>query len=250
VTAVPVARERRHTLLFLDAVRSFAPVHLDTEVDMSRVVADRERAGADGRRRSFTAYVVVAAGRVLAAHPEANAAVQGRLRARVARYPFVHAKVALDRTLNGSRVVLATVVPDVHEAGVADVQAHLDRVRAADPENGPEFAGIRRVHRAALPAAFARFRRAVRDLRLRPLLTGTVAVSSLGHRDVDGFHSVGGTTVTLGVGRVVERPVVRDGRVVVAPVLRLSLTFDHRVIDGAEAADVLTDLKRELEGWA
>lgn len=245
-----MARERRHTLFFLDAIRSFAPVHLDTEVDMSRVVADRGQATAQGRRRSIVGYVVVAAGQVLAKHPEANAAIQGRLRPRVARYPFVHAKVALDRTLNGSRVVLATVVPNAHEATVADVQAHLDRTRDADAERGPEFAGIRRVHRTLMPLAWVRFRRAVRDLTIRPLLTGTVAVTSLGHRDVDGFHSVGGTTVTLGVGRIVERPVVRDGHVVVAPVMRLSLTFDHRVIDGAEAADVLTDLKQELESWA
>lgn len=244
-----MARERRHTLFFLDAIRSFAPVHLDTEVDMSRIVADRAQAKEQGGRRSVVGYVVVAAGRVLTKHPEANAAVQGRIRPRVARYPFVHAKVTLDRTLGGSRVVLATVVPNVHEATLADVQDHLDRTRDADADHGPEFAAIRAVHRAPLPPAFLRFRRAVRDLRLRPLLTGTVAVTSLGHRDVDGFYSVGGTTVTLGVGRVVERPVVRDGHVVVAPVLRLSLTFDHRVIDGAEAADVLTDLKQELESW-
>lgn len=217
---------------------------------MSRVVADRTKATAGGERRSIVSYVVVAAGRVLAKHPEANAAIQGRIRARVARYPFVHAKVTLDRVLDGSRVVLATVVPNVHEASLADVQAHLDRVRTADPAQAPEFAGIRRVHRAALPVALARFRRATRDLTLRPLLTGTVAVTSLGHRDVDGFHSVGGTTVTLGVGRVVDRPVVRDGRVEIAPVMRLNLTFDHRVIDGAEAADVLTELRRELESWA
>jgi pyruvate/2-oxoglutarate dehydrogenase complex dihydrolipoamide acyltransferase (E2) component len=40
---------------------------------------------------------------------------------------------------------------------------------------------------------------------------------------------------------------VREGRIVVAPVLRLSLAFDHRVIDGAEAADVLTEVKEALE---
>lgn len=58
---------------------------------------------------------------------------------------------------------------------------------------------------------------------------------------------MGGTTTTFGVGRVLERPVVREGRIVVAPVLRLSLAFDHRVIDGAEAADVLTEVKKALE---
>jgi len=78
---------------------------------------------------------------------------------------------------------------------------------------------------------------------------GTVAVTSLGHRPVDGFHSVGGTTITLGLGRIVDRPVVRAGEITVAPVMRLNLAFDHRVIDGAEAADVLAALKQSLESF-
>jgi pyruvate/2-oxoglutarate dehydrogenase complex dihydrolipoamide acyltransferase (E2) component len=41
--------------------------------------------------------------------------------------------------------------------------------------------------------------------------------------------------------------VAADGKVVVAPMMRVALTFDHRVIDGAEAADVLTDLKQHME---
>jgi pyruvate/2-oxoglutarate dehydrogenase complex dihydrolipoamide acyltransferase (E2) component len=42
---------------------------------------------------------------------------------------------------------------------------------------------------------------------------------------------------------------VRDGALAVAPLMRLSLAFDHRVIDGAEAADVLTEIKDGLEGY-
>jgi pyruvate/2-oxoglutarate dehydrogenase complex dihydrolipoamide acyltransferase (E2) component len=66
---------------------------------------------------------------------------------------------------------------------------------------------------------------------------------------VDGFYSVGGTTVTLGLGRIAPRPVVLGEHVVVRPTMRLSLAFDHRVIDGAEAADVLADVKDALEGF-
>ena len=242
-----IARERRHTLLFLRQIRDFAPVHLDTDVDATRIAAHREAAE---RRYSVVSYVLAAAGRVLAKHPEANSAVQGGLRARVRQYPFVHAKVALDRAINGQRIVLATVVPNVHETPLDGIQDHLDRVRDTDAATGAAFAAIRGLHRAPLPLAARRFRKAAADLALRPLLTGTVAVSSLGHSAVDGFHSTGGTTVTLGVGRIAERAVVRGGAVVAAPVLRLNLTFDHRVIDGAEAADVLTELKADLEGFA
>lgn len=52
--------------------------------------------------------------------------------------------------------------------------------------------------------------------------------------------------VILGIGRIQEKPVVRNGEVVVAPVLALSLTFDHRIIDGATAQHALNQIKRLL----
>lgn len=50
----------------------------------------------------------------------------------------------------------------------------------------------------------------------------------------------------LGIGRIAEKPVVRDGEVVIAPVLALSLSFDHRMIDGATAQNALNQIKRLL----
>ena len=51
----------------------------------------------------------------------------------------------------------------------------------------------------------------------------------------------------LGVGRIAERPVVKQGRIVVGSVLPLSLTFDHRIVDGKEAVTFLIRLKEILE---
>jgi len=51
----------------------------------------------------------------------------------------------------------------------------------------------------------------------------------------------------LSVGRVTDRPVVRDGKVVVRPVGHVSVTFDHRVIDGARAAEFGLAVIRRLE---
>ncbi|GGB59073.1 biotin/lipoyl-binding protein [Virgibacillus dakarensis] len=50
----------------------------------------------------------------------------------------------------------------------------------------------------------------------------------------------------LGIGRIAEQAVVRDGEVVVAPVLALSLSFDHRIVDGATAQLALNQIKRLL----
>ncbi|MGW3078579.1 2-oxo acid dehydrogenase subunit E2 [Kitasatospora sp. NPDC001132] len=243
-----IARERRHTLLFLDEIRPFSPVHLDTEVDMSGVLAHREE-HRDVRRLSVVTYVLHAAARVLAAHPEANAAIRGRLRPRVARYGEVAGKVTLDKRIGGRRVVVSAVLPDLQRAELPDIQYQLERYRDGDPVSMPEFAPMLLLQRLPGPIARAAYRRAVRSLVRHPRFFGTFAVTSLGHRAVDGFHSVGGTTLTFGIGRITDRAVVRDGEVTGAPVMRLNLTFDHRVIDGAEAADILTEVKDLLEGY-
>ncbi|MFC2950252.1 dihydrolipoamide acetyltransferase family protein [Virgibacillus sediminis] len=52
--------------------------------------------------------------------------------------------------------------------------------------------------------------------------------------------------VILGIGRIAEKPIVRDGEVVIAPVLAVSLSFDHRIVDGATAQMALNQIKRLL----
>lgn len=241
----PIAPERRHTLYFLERIRAFSPVHLDTEVDMTGIKEQR----ATGAGASTTAHVLHAAARVLAAHPEANAALGGVTGTKVARYGSVNGKVTMDKTLNGHRVVLSTVLKDLDRAPLDDIQRRLEHFRDGDPATMPEFAAVRLLHRLPRPLGRLLFEVGVRPLSRRPGTMGTFAVTSLAHRPVDGFRSVGGTTVTLGLGQTVDRPVAREGKVVIAPVMRLNLTFDHRVIDGAEAADILAEIKAELESF-
>src|SRR5690625_116929 len=52
--------------------------------------------------------------------------------------------------------------------------------------------------------------------------------------------------VILGIGRIAEKAIVRNGEVVVAPVLALSLSFDHRIVDGATGQQALNQIKRLL----
>ena len=243
MSIAPIARERRPTLYFLEEIRSFAPVFLDTEVDMTRVRAHREDARSAGRHYSWVSYALYAAGRVMARHPEANAAIRGRIRPRIGRYDTVSGKFTMDHTANGHRVLLSAVLPDLHVSTMDEIQRRVAHFSAGDRERLPEFAGARLIRRLPRPVGRALIRSWMRPLRQRPERVGTVAVTSLSHRSVDGFHSVGGTTVTLGLGRIADRPVVRDGTLTIAPVMRLSLTFDHRVIDGAE---ILSEL---LAGW-
>ncbi|MET9558239.1 2-oxo acid dehydrogenase subunit E2 [Streptomyces sp. NPDC006645] len=243
----PLARQRRHTIYFLEEIAGFAPVFLDTEVDMTRVREHRGAAKEAGLRYGVVSYVLHSAARVLARHPQANAAIHGRARPRIAEYEDVNGKVTFDKTIEGQRAVVSTVLTSLQRAELGDIQRQIEHFRDGNAETMPEFEALRKLQK--LPPWLARFlfHRATRPLGSRQARMGTFAVTSLGHRAVDGFQSVGGTAVTFGVGRVLDRPVVREGKVTVAPVMRLSLAFDHRVIDGAEAADVLTETKDALE---
>lgn len=76
---------------------------------------------------------------------------------------------------------------------------------------------------------------------------GTFTISVLG--SVDGFTPIlnAGQSAILGVGRSVEKPVVRKGEIVVREMMTVSLTVDHQVIDGAVAASFLRRLQQLIE---
>jgi len=78
---------------------------------------------------------------------------------------------------------------------------------------------------------------------------GTFTITNLGGLDVDGFTPIINPpqAAILGVGRIVEKPVARDGAVVIRPMMTLSLSFDHRIVDGAPAAKFLQRVKQLVE---
>jgi pyruvate dehydrogenase E2 component (dihydrolipoamide acetyltransferase) len=98
---------------------------------------------------------------------------------------------------------------------------------------------------------------AVRDLsararegRLRPsdVADATASITNLGSYGVDAFTPILNPpqSVILGIGRITERPVVENGQLAVAATVVLSLTFDHRVADGAPAAQMLDFIAKRI----
>jgi pyruvate dehydrogenase E2 component (dihydrolipoamide acetyltransferase) len=86
-------------------------------------------------------------------------------------------------------------------------------------------------------------------LKLHDLEGGTFTVSNLGMFGVEQFSAVLNPpqAAILAVGATVDRPVVLDGGVVVRPMMTVTLTVDHRAVDGAPAADFLRTVKTFLE---
>ena len=102
-----------------------------------------------------------------------------------------------------------------------------------------------------MAAELSRLAAAARDGKAsREELTGsTITITSLG--------PIGGIVTTpvinypevaiIGVNRIAERPVVRAGAIAIRKMMNLSCSFDHRVVDGWDAAEFVQDLKALLE---
>jgi len=78
---------------------------------------------------------------------------------------------------------------------------------------------------------------------------GTFTITNLGMFGVDCFNPIINPpqAAILGINRIVEKPVVIDNEIKIAKTMNLSLTFDHRIIDGAEASRFLLKLKSYIE---
>ena len=88
-----------------------------------------------------------------------------------------------------------------------------------------------------------------RKLRQQELSGATFSVSNLGMFPVDEFSAIINPPegAILAVGAIVEKPVVVDGQLAVGKRMRVTLSADHRVLDGAMGARFLADLKASLE---
>ena len=90
-----------------------------------------------------------------------------------------------------------------------------------------------------------------RDGVLRPeeYAEATVAISNLGMFQVDSFIAIINPlqSASIAVGSVSKQPVVRDGQITVADIMQCTISADHRVVNGAEAAQFVNEIKANLE---
>jgi pyruvate/2-oxoglutarate dehydrogenase complex dihydrolipoamide acyltransferase (E2) component len=177
----------------------------------------RELTEESGARVSALAVVVRALVEVCQDHPKLNASLDSEAGEVILRRSY-HVGIAADT----DRGLLVPVVRDVDRKGIAQVAREIAEVVAA-----------------------ARGGTATPDQ-----VTGsTITVSNYGV-----FGADAGTPIInypeaaiLGMGRIGQKPLVVDGRVEARPAVTLALSFDHRIMDGADADRAMTDLREILE---
>jgi pyruvate dehydrogenase E2 component (dihydrolipoamide acetyltransferase) len=193
--------------------------YLEAEIDMSRAVEARKRVKAAAKEGevvpSFNDMVVKACALALREFPRANGAYRdGRFE--------LYSRVNIGVAVAGQD---ALVVPTVFDA---------DRK------------GLRQI--AAESRALAQ---RVRDGQITPpeLSGGTFTVSNLGMYGIDAFAAVINAPQAgiLAVGAIKERPAVRDGEIVPAQLMNVTLACDHRILYGADGAEFLARVRALLE---
>lgn len=238
---------RRHTLYFLEDARAVAPVYLDTTINMEPALALIDVLRTQGQRVGVNSVLISAIGRVMERMPEVNVDVFGRIRARQFANATVFAKFTLDKEIEGQRIVCSATIPGVERMSLPEIQSYIDFYKSANAAEAPCFHSLRLLHRLPPTLGYWLYRRIVGRPGKRAAIHGSFALTALARGSVSGFYPLSGGTLTFGVGRVAETPVVVDGAVVVRRVLRLCMVFDHRALDGALASEFLDCIKQGLE---
>ncbi len=225
--------------------------HTDRPLTAMRRVTAQRMAEAKRSAPHFYLEVECAVDRLLAMRGEAAAAGDAAGPAGEAGVPTVN-----DVIVRAAALALREV-PLANSAWTGDSLRVYDRVDlavAVSTSAGLVTPVVREADTRTLAEIAAELRRLAADARAGRLQPadyqgGTCTISNLGMYGVSSLYAILNPpqSCILGVGAIVERPVVRDGAVTVGSTMTVTLSADHRAIDGATGADLLRALKVVLE---
>jgi pyruvate dehydrogenase E2 component (dihydrolipoamide acetyltransferase) len=197
-----------------------APVTLTTTADATNLVSLRRQfkqslTAGEAATPGYLAFITKLSARALTDHPQLN---QQWIDGRIETPDGIHVAIAVD----ASAGLLAPVIRDVPRLSVREIATRLSDLTT-------------RAHAGQLTPA--------------ELTGGTFTISNLGAYGIDAFTPILNVPqcAILGLGRIERRPAVVDEQVVPRDQMVLSLTFDHRIVDGAPAAKFLATLRQAIE---
>jgi pyruvate dehydrogenase E2 component (dihydrolipoamide acetyltransferase) len=215
---VPISGMRRNIATrMLDSVLTTAQVTLTTEADVTDAMALRQglnRQMTDGSLSPLS-LIIKAAARALREYPRMNA-IQRENEIELVSEVNVGVAVAIEEGL------MVATIRQTDEKGLVQIARESRELASKVREGKASYDDV----------------------------TGaTFSITNLGTYEIDAFTPIINPPQIgiLGVGRVVEKPAVHNGEIAKRSMMFLSLTFDHRVIDGAPAAEFLRILKGHLE---
>lgn len=236
--------QRKHTLLFADYAWSNRPVVLETEVDMSSILQHRQMSA---NKISYISYFIKAFSDVLEKFPDANSMIIGTFLPNIIQLKNINAKFTLDKTLEGRRIVTSAVILNSNHISLEQIQERVNYFKSHDFKSCSEFKPIRILQKIPLPFGRLLFNYTMKNANLKSKVQGSFTITSLGGRDVSRFIPLSGSTISLGLSDIIDKPIVKEGQIKIKPITNIVLVFDHRVLDGAISAEILSELKKYLE---
>lgn len=190
--------------------------YLNIEVDMDQAIVSRTAINAIPETKvSFNDMVIKAVAMALRKHPKVNSQWNN------------------DTTLIHSHINIGVAVA-VEDGLVVPVVKHADRLSLTQ-----------------IGAAVKDLASRSRNKKIQPteMEGSTFTISNLGMYGIESFTSIINqpNSAILSVGAIVEKPVVKNGQIVVGNTMKLSLACDHRTVDGATGAEFLQTLKQYIE---
>ncbi|MCD6243145.1 2-oxo acid dehydrogenase subunit E2 [Candidatus Bathyarchaeota archaeon] len=195
--------------------RTIPHVTISMDVDATVMIKLRENFEREGIRISYNAILVKAAAKALRDCPIFNSTVEED-RIRLLEDINIGLAVSTDYGL------IVPVVRDADKKDIKEINSIIEDLVERARQN---------------------------KLLINEVTGGTFTITNLGMFGVDVFTPliVPGQVAILGVGRIAEKPIVINGQVRVKPMVTLSLSFDHRIIDGALAATFLGKIAEYLQ---
>lgn len=220
-TVIPFTNVRRVIARrMLDSVQNIPAFTVTVEIEMAQCIALREliNSAGDNRKVSYNDILFKCVESAIRAYPYVNASYSDE-------GIILHKDVNIGLAVSVEGGLVVPVVHGVQEKNIAEIAA-------CNREN----------------VGKARERR----LSLEEMSGGTITLSNLGMYPVAQFTAVINPpeVCILAVGAIEEKPVFTDGTWRAVPVMKLTGSFDHRIVDGAYAAEFLSELKKTIENPA
>ncbi|MBW2281928.1 MAG: 2-oxo acid dehydrogenase subunit E2 [Deltaproteobacteria bacterium] len=222
---VQLSQKRRALIRNMVKSKEEAPhfyLEMDVQTDALRQVRDSvnavsEKEGTGRPRLTYTHLMIKAAATALEKFPEVNSTYRGDDQL-IALYDVINVGLAVD-------VQDELVAPTVKNCQGKSIFQLAEATNAL-------------VQRARM-----------RKLQPSDYADGTFTISNLGMFGVDRFYAIitPPQSCILSVSAIQQRPIVRDGEIVIGSLTTLGLSVDHRVLDGVKAAQFLGELRRLLE---
>ncbi|MCD6481870.1 MAG: 2-oxo acid dehydrogenase subunit E2 [Thermoplasmata archaeon] len=250
----PFSKERRNISILLSETEKKHIIHAILEMDVTEARKRIREQKKNGKDISFTAWIIKCIATVMEEQKEFNALRHGKR--KIVFFHDVDVAIPMEREINGERTTMAYIIRGVNRKSIDEITREIRDAQKEEVEGKEQVLGRKGLMERFAIASPDFVKKillliASRNAFLRKRYMGTTAVSAVGMiGNFQGWLLImgGHFTTQFGVGGIVEKPVFVDGDLEKKEYIRLIISVDHDIIDGAPLARFSSRLVELMEG--